>query len=157
MSDMDRLLRIIKREDDPETAAPDPGEETPRAPLVTLQGERMKPREQAVAALRFSVERARTGAGEVSRREGSVVHGLMNAKPPSVAEQREYAASRAWVPPGHAGGWAEKLGVLYHAVIGRPGVALGNTISALAARPLRFAIAAFLLGALALIVFIWLG
>lgn len=155
MADMDRLLRIIHREDEPPATGPDA--EAPAPPLVTLQGERMKPGEQAVAALRFGVQRARTQTTDVSRREGSVVHGLVNAKPPSVAEQREYAASRAWVPPGHEGGWAERSGAVYHALIGKPGVALGNTISALCARPLRFAIAAFLAGTLILIAFISLG
>jgi hypothetical protein len=154
MPDRDRLLRLAKDETPDATES---GTETAPVPLVTLQGEHMKPREQAAAALRFSVERARARTTDVSRREGSVVHGLVNAKPPSVAEQSAYATSRAWVPPGHQGGWAERSGVAYHAMIGRPGVALGNTISALCARPLRFAIAAFLLGTLVLIAYIWLG
>ena len=150
MSDRDRLLRIIRREDEP-AAEPDETGESPTTPLVTLQGERMKPREQAVAAVRFSVERARTGTG----REGGVVHGLRNAKPPSVAEHAEYAASRAWVPPGCEGGLAERAGVLYHALIGRPGVALGNTISALCARPLRFTIAVLIV--LVIVLVAWLA
>ena len=157
------LLAVLRgdgtAEDAPEAPeAPQAATEDPRppAPLI-LRGGKMTPQQQVWAAFSHAVLAARHHARAQSRREGGLVNGLMNGKPPSFREQSEYAASRAWVPPGHEGGLAERAGVLYHAVIGKPGVALGNTISAVFARPLRLAIAAFLLGTFMLFVFIWLG
>ena len=146
MSDRDRLLRIIRREDEPETT--DETGESPRPPLVTLQGERMKPREQAAAALRFRGRRSRTAVAKRARNPAGVIHGLKHAKPPSFQEQCDYAASRR-PPAGRESTVAERGEMVFHALIGRPGVAAGGAISGLTARPSRAARAfafAFLVG-----------
>ena len=142
-------------EDVPDDAQSEPEEVTPEPAAsrgaVTLRGGKLTTREQSAAALRLAVHVAMARWRELARREGGMVSGLLAAKPPSVTEECGYATDRSWVPAGHDGGWAERLGVLYHALIGRPGVAAGNTVSALCARPLRFFIAVAVLGALALI------
>lgn len=159
MSDLPALLRIARGEDDQPAAEPEhtepPAPEVPRAAPPSLPAilpeSQVTARDAAREALFIAWRAALLRFREMSRAEGGMLHGLLNAKPPSVAEQCRYAQSRAWVPIGHDGGIAEMAGTVYHAVIGRPGVALGNSIAALAARPLRFAIAAFLV-ILALIV-----
>lgn len=144
MSEPGVILRLHRGDDDdgafPDAEAP---AEAPRdtaagGALVTLSGGQMALPEQAKAALAHAWRIARRRTKDLSEREGGIVHGLLNAKPPSVGEQHAYSASRAWVPPGHDNGIAERAGVIYHLLVGRPGVALGNTISALASRPLRF-------------------
>jgi hypothetical protein len=73
-------------------------------------------------------------------RDGNgVIAGLRAEKPPSLDEQTAYRESRAWVPTGHEGGVADRAGVFYLETIGTVGPAIGNTISCLTARPLRFA------------------
>jgi len=159
MSDLPVLLRMIRGEDDqpaaePERAEPEapevPGAEPPSLPAI-LPESQVTAKDAAREAMSIAWKAALLRFREMSRTEDGMLHGLLNAKPPSVAEQCKYAQSRAWVPIGHDGGIAETAGTVYHAVIGRPGVALGNSIAALAARPLRFAIAVFLV-TLALIV-----
>jgi hypothetical protein len=149
-----RPLSLVPRsgedEDVPETAVP-----APQAALVPLSGGRMGVRDQVTAAAVHGFRTAWRRARDLSRREGGLVHGLLSGKPPSVTEQCEYAKSRAWVPPGHDGGLAERLGIVYHAVIGRPGVTAGNLVSAVCARPLRFFLVLFTV--LAVVVSIWLS
>lgn len=129
---------------EPEQTAPAPqAEPEPEDPpagvvAVTLHGDRMPIRSQAGAAAGHAFRAARLRARDMARRPGGPVNALLEGKPPSVAEQGDYARSRAWVPPGHQGGLADRLGVIYHLLIGRPGVALGNSVSAVASRPLRF-------------------
>jgi hypothetical protein len=128
---------------------PAPGNQPAARPLA---GAPMTIREQTTAVLacafRASVARMR----DLSRREGGPLHALLSGKPPSVIEQCEYARSREWVPEGHNGGFADRLGVLYHVVLGRPGVAAGNTVSAIFARPLRLALVVFTIGVVVLVV-----
>jgi hypothetical protein len=65
---------------------------------------------------------------------------MWHGKPESLSEHRAYMKSRAWVPPGMDGG-AEKAmtgaGLFYHLLIGRPLLAVANTVAAAAVRPLR--------------------
>ena len=154
------ILRLFRGDDDdggvPEAEAPAaaPRDTAAGGALVTLSGGQMALPDQAKAAFAHAWRVALRRTKDLSEREGGIVHGLINAKPPSVGEQHAYSASRAWVPPGHDNGIAEKAGVLYHLLIGRPGVALGNTISALAARPLRFFLAMLVIAILIIVVFL---
>jgi hypothetical protein len=152
-------LRLVPRdpgnEEDAETpAAPVPAP-VPETAALSMSGSRVSVRDQASAAVMHGFRTAWRRARDLARREGGLVNGLLAGKPSSVLEQCEYARSRAWVPPGHDGGLAERLGVIYHALIGRPGVAAGNLISAVTARPLRFFLVLFTVGAVALA--IWLS
>ena len=164
MNDQPLPLRLLRRDDDgdlepQEAPVPVPVSaqvaEISTGPLVTLQGGQMAWHEDARAAISHGFAVARLRARTLSKREGGVVNGLLNAKPPSVAEQCQYAQSRAWVPPGHDGGFAEKAGVIYHVLIGRPGVALGDLIAGITSRPLRFALA--VLTILVIVLVAWLA
>jgi hypothetical protein len=103
-----------------------------------------------VVAHAFTVARRR--ARDTAGREGGWVNALLAGKPPSVAEQREYLRTRAWLPPGHESGIADHAGRWYHRLIGVPGVAAGNAISALCARPFRFFCALIVLAAMAALI-----
>ena len=153
MGDLASVLRLARGDDHEPETAPDPEP----AVLPVLRGTQVSLGDQAKAAAAVALASARRHVAEMSRREGGVVNGLLNAKPPSVQEQCDYAKSRAWVPAAHDGGIAETLGVAYHALIGRPGVALGNLIAGISARPLRFLIAAFLVAVIAVTFVIWLA
>lgn len=146
-----QLLRAAPAsEDEPDAElAPEPAP-SPGLPALT-QGGQMAWREQAGAAVVHAFRVAWLRARTLSGREGGMVHGLLSARPPSVLEQHEYAKSRAWVPPGHDGGIAEKAGVLYHALIGRPGVAFFDLGAALVSRPLRFFLFLLVAGLITLI------
>jgi len=102
----------------------------------------MSPSGHYRAALAHAFRAARHRARALAERDGSLPAGLVNGKPPSLAEQHEYAKARHWVPAGHDGGLLEGMGVVYHAVVGRPGVAAFNAAAAIVSRPLRFVIAA---------------
>lgn len=134
------LLRQEREEPPDEAPAPGPAPETRQeAPAA--------PEPQALAVIPHAFRTARRRAEALAEREGGWVNGLLAGKPPSVAEQREYLRVRAWLPPGHEGGIADRAGVVYHRVVGIPGVALGNWVSATCARPFRFCwtLAAFIL------------
>jgi len=73
---------------------------------------------------------------------GGIVAAMLDGKQPSIREECDYAKSRAWVPEGHAGGTSEAMGDVFHAVVGRPGVTIGNAVSYVSHRPLRFCVAA---------------
>jgi hypothetical protein len=153
MGDLSTLLRVVRTE--PATAG-DTGDEKPasaqEAPvqdvpaparnLITLHGDRMGFGDQAKAAAGHAWRIAKRRAKDAREREGSVVAGLARAKLPSIEEQCQYARSRAWVPPGHEDGIAAAMGVVFHALIGRPGVAAANLAGALCARPFRACTAA---------------
>lgn len=109
---------------------------------------------QCVAVARHAFRVARRRGKDLAEKDGGWVNGLLAAKPPSVTEQREYLRTRAWLPPGHEGGVADKAGAWYQRLVGIPGVAFGNWISATAARPFRFAWTAVIFAAL--IALIWL-
>ena len=132
----------------PETAA------QPAAPVAVKEAAAMPVLAQRAAVARHAFTMARKRGAEMSRREGGWVNAVLSAHPPSVHEQREYLRTRAWLPPGHEGGIADKAGTVYQRLIGVPGVAFGNWISATAARPFRFAWTAVIFAAL--IALIWL-
>lgn len=111
----------------------------PAPPPEARQEVPAAPEPQALAVIPHAFRVASRRAKALAEREGGWVNGLLAGKPPSVAEQREYLRTRAWLPPGHEGGIADRAGAVYHRVIGIPGVALGNWISATCARPFRFA------------------
>jgi hypothetical protein len=120
----------------PVADAPEPG-----GKLLMLRGGQMGAADQAreVAAHAFRVARMRFR--EARKRPGGLIHGLLAAKPRSVQEQCDYAKGRAWVPAGHDGGRVEGAGVVFHAVVGRPGTAIGNLISGITGSPLCFCLA----------------
>lgn len=160
MSDIQRLLSVIRGEDAPEPEeAPDATAGEPeRVHAVTTPAlATMGWQDQMRAAMGHSWRTARYRSKALSEREGGMVHGLLSAQPPSVRGQCEYAKSRAWVPPGHEGGMADRAGMIYHLLIGRPGVALGNTISGLCARPFRFAAALLIVIVCMAVLAVWLG
>ena len=126
----------------------------PAAPLAVKEAAAMPVLAQCVAVARHAFRVARRRGAEMSRREGGWVNAVLSAHPPSVHEQREYLRTRAWLPPGHEGGVADKAGAWYQRLVGIPGVAFGNWISATAARPFRFAWTAVIFAAL--IALIWL-
>lgn len=114
-------------------------------------------REQIQTSVVHAFRLARRRSRDLAAREGGMVAGLLSAKPPSIREQDEYAKSRNWVPPGHDGGTLEGMGVIYHALAGRPGVAIHDALSAMWSRPFRFCVTAGIAFTLGLIVLIALG
>ena len=109
MGDLPVLLRMIRGEDDepaaePERAEPEapevPGAAPPSLPAI-LPESQVTAKDAAREALSVAWRAALLRFREMSRAEGGMLHGLLNAKPPSVAEQCKYAQSRAWVPLGH--------------------------------------------------------
>ena len=126
----------------------------PAAPVAVKEAAAMPVLAQCAAVARHAFTMARKRGAEMSRREGGWVNAVLSAHPPSVHEQREYLRTRAWLPPGHEGGVADKAGAWYQRLVGIPGVAFGNWISATAARPFRFAWTAVIFAAL--IALIWL-
>jgi hypothetical protein len=133
------------------------GPATAPAPLVLLEGDRMGQGDQMLAALAHAFRVARRRARDLSEREGGLVRGLAGGQAPSVREQHAYAAGRTWVPPGHDGGLLEGMGAIYHWLVGRPGVALGQAIAAVSARPLRWCIGAVISLACAVIALLAAG
>jgi hypothetical protein len=109
--------------------------------LMPIQGAQTSWLEQSNYAILHSLRMAWKRTQDFSRREGNVIHGLLRAKPESLAEHSAYVSSRAWVPPAHEGGIAERAGVAYGRTIAPPAIALFNAGSAIAARPLRGTIA----------------
>lgn len=146
-------LRTVTDDDEQEIPAPsaaagppaDGAEPLPaQAPLVLLEGGRMGWRDQCVAAVAHSLRVARHRSRELAEREGGLARSALAGKSPSVAEQNDYARSRAWVPPGHDGGILEGMGVIYHALAGRPGVACAQAWGWLWSRPFHSVAAACL-------------
>jgi hypothetical protein len=147
------LRRAPEPVQDPETPQAAPAES---APAITVQPAAPAPAEGAqmstllhcriVLAHAFTVARRR--AKEAAEREGGWLNALLAAKPPSVNEQRDYLRTRGWLPAGHEGGIADVAGRWYHRLVGIPGVAAGNAVSALCARPFRFFCALIVFGAL---------
>jgi len=133
-------LRVAHRPDDesPATPAEPATPATEPRPLVRLSGGQLSLKEQSAAAFAHAFRMAAARLRDLARREGGPVNALIEGKPPSLREECDYATSRAWVPPGHNGGVFEWLGVIHHLLIGRPGVAFGNSISAICHKPLRF-------------------
>jgi hypothetical protein len=120
---------------------PEPVTETTAPAAVALRGAEMTVLDQSRAAIAHAWRVARRHSKDLADREGGMIHGLLRSQPPSPWGQHLYAASRAWVPPGHDNGIAEKAGVLYHLFIGRPGVTIFDALAGIFARPMRFAIA----------------
>lgn len=126
----------------PAVQAPADGKPEPGGSLIMLQGGQMTSAEQVREAIAHAIRVALLRFREARKHPGGLIHGLLAAKPRSVLEQCEYAQGRAWVPAGKDGGLSEGLGVVFHAVIGRPGTAIGNIISGLCGSPLRSCAAA---------------
>jgi hypothetical protein len=168
MSDPVRLLRAVRfapeaepEEHDaqptpPPPEQPDAGAGQAGGPVATLSGGQVTLLDQAGAAISHALRSARLRIGEMSEQDGGMIHGIVHGQPPSLKDQTRYLRGRGWVPPGHDGGWSERLGVLYHLLIGVPGVAAGNAFSALCARPLRLLSALLLLLLIVIIAAVWL-
>jgi len=142
---------LLRREEPPAEPAPQQApavpEPQPEAALAPQEGGSMGALEQCVATVRHAFRVARRRGKDLAERDGGWVNGLLAAKPPSVNEQRAYLANRGWLPPGHEGGIADKAGVWYQRLIGIPGVAFGNAVSATFARPFRLCVALVVLAA----------
>jgi hypothetical protein len=134
------LLTLRLREDRGEEEAPQPVPVTvaePEAAVASPDGEVSK-HMPLFAVIRHTFRVARRRAKDISDREGGWVNGALAGKPPSVNEQRDYRANRRWLEPGHENGIADRFGDGYHVAIGIPGVAVGDFVSWLFARPFRF-------------------
>ena len=81
---------------------------------------------------------ARRKASEPSQQEGHWVRDGLAGRPVSVDQQRAHLANRGWLDPGHENGLADRIGEAFLVAVGIPGVAIGNFVSWLCARPLRF-------------------
>jgi hypothetical protein len=141
-------LRIVPQVSEADTAelpvqlpAPDETPETSRnVPVPRLQRAPMT-RQHASTAIVFLCREVRARIRYWRDLDGGMINGLLSAKPPSVMEQAEYARAKTWVPDGHDGLVSERAGVIYHATLGRFGVAAGDAWSAVHARPFRWSVA----------------
>lgn len=166
MGDLPIPLRVLGHTEPADRAAPPPeptqeqapgvaGASTQPIPVVVLAGTQMRGWQQLAALAAHGGRATASRWRELRERDGGLVHGLLHARPPSVAEQCGYARDRAWLPAGHEGGIADMAGTVYHILIGRPGVAAGDLIAGICARPLRFAIACAVVLATAVPALIW--
>lgn len=80
----------------------------------------------------------RRKAKDTSQQDGHWLRDGLAGRPPSVDQQRGHLANRGWLDPGHEGGIADRLGEAFVVAVGIPGVAAGNFVSWVCARPLRF-------------------
>jgi hypothetical protein len=126
--------------DDPDVAELDDEPEPTRLPTLATGGQ-MSWRQQSTTAVFVGIRAGLLRVREMRNTPGGMIHGLMAAAPPSVDEECAEARNRAWVPAGSEDGIAEGMGVVFHVIVGRPGVAVGDTISAIAHKPLRFVLA----------------
>lgn len=94
---------------------------------------------QVTEAFSFAVREGKRRWREEQRRDGKFIH-RMKTEPRSIQDVCDYADSRAWVPPGHDGGIAEKSGVAYFAIIGKPMVTYHRVRMWEYERPLRWLI-----------------
>lgn len=161
--DLGLLLRGDFRSDEPEqddeAPAPPPAAAAPHvdeapshaspagegaAPRMDfrLSGDRMSGARRAweVAHHLFRVGRRRYT--DAKAQPGGMVGAALRWQGPSVEDQSAYAKGRAWVPRGFAGGQLEAMGVIFHAIIGRPAVAIGNAVKWLGGWPLHATITA---------------
>jgi hypothetical protein len=120
----------------PDTAGTDPGAGTASARPVPRRRKRRSFRERA-------------GTSTAARRAALTrkTEGLRQYRPPSIAQQTEYAKSRSWIREGHdPDRWAGKLGEFQARTAGMLLVILGNAIAGLGKRNIRqhLAIAAIL-------------
>lgn len=106
------------------------------------------------------VKRAGTAALEAVRElwlhPDRLLYVMWHGKPESMAEHRAYMKSRAWVPPGMDGKPGKAVigaGLFYHLIIGRPLLAVANTVGGAAVRPLRL----LCLAVLAVVLFVLLA
>lgn len=134
-------------DDNPASPEPDP-DATTELPAIPASGQVTYAR-QARSAMQHAWRAARRRAADESDRDGSWLQKRM-AEQHSINGVRDYATSRAWVPPGDDGGVFEKLGVLYFALIGRRKVAYHLLQAYKYERPARWAIWVTVRGALAL-------
>jgi hypothetical protein len=123
-------------------AVPEPPQETggvpgpaPQPEPAAQQGAQMTLPAQLWATVRFAFRAARLHGKDIAAAEGGWVNAALNGKPPSVNEQRSYLANRRWLEPGHEGGIADFLGEGYHVTYGIVGVAAGDFVSWLFAKP----------------------
>lgn len=164
---MAQLQRFMRRDEDYVVPAIDDTAELPAiAPEdddtatlrpVVMADPRMSYGRQSAEALRHAWQASRRRAREEHEREGSWLHRIATepvtlkgtyvyghqddpAPAGEIHGTCDYAQARGWVPPGHDGGIAEKAGVLYFALIGRPKVAYHRVQIWKAERPLRWAI-----------------
>ena len=80
----------------------------------------------------------RRKARDTSQQDGHWVRDGLAGRPCSVDQQRAHLANRGWLDPGHENGIADRAGEAFLVAVGIPGVAAGNLVSWLCARPLRF-------------------
>jgi hypothetical protein len=115
-----------------------------RAPAEPAQPSRQEL--PAAAKVLAALAAMRTRAGRqfrvLRKKEGGLIHGLLHAKPRSVAEQIAYAKDRKWLPADCDDGRFDRAGAWYHRWIGVPGVALAAAYAAVFSQPFFLAYAA---------------
>lgn len=130
----------------PPLAAAPPLDETPRKadaapggtrPRMRLSGDRMSGARRAWATAQHLYRVGRRRFNDARAQEGGIVGSALRWQGPSVEDQSAYATGRAWVPRGFAAGTLEAMGVIFHAALGRPAVAIGNGIKWVFCRPIH--------------------
>jgi len=149
------FLRPPGQEPPPEPALDDTTD-IPPIPAAPAPAGHVTYGRQVAEALRFAVRQGRLRWRQEQRRDGKFIHPL-RTEPCSIQDVCDYADSRAWVPPGHDGGIAEKSGVAYFAVIGKPMVTYHRVRIWEYERPLRWLIWLAIRFAAAMAVLAWLG
>jgi hypothetical protein len=138
-------------EEDQEMPVP---QSAPQAALAPLPGGQVSARDQVAAAVGHGFRQAWRQYRAMARRDGGLIKGLRAAKPPSIDEHFEYGTSRVWVPSGHQGGSADRLGVFHNRTVGALLVLGGLWLIATGHKPLRCYLTFTVLYALA-VIFLW--
>jgi hypothetical protein len=125
----------------PPRAEAAPEGEVPRIGM-RLSGDHMGAWQRAWQTARHLFQVGRRRYQDARATEGGMVGSALRWHGPSIEDQSAYARSRAWTPPGHAGGLVEAMGVIFHTAIGRPAAAIGNAIKWLGCWPLHFTVTA---------------
>ena len=126
----------------PGTAPPAEPAMPPLADLVAPQEGPMTGREQMITAIRHAFTQARRNWQAARKHEGGLINGLEHWEPPSVAGQIRYRDMRAWVPPGHQDGMADRWGTRYHTWISIPAATVLVFALWVVVRPFRACVAA---------------
>jgi hypothetical protein len=113
----------------PQAARQEAAPAQPAAPAVPA------PKPGLGAAMAHGFRSARRG---MARRDGHWVTEALGGHAPSVNDQRAYLANRGWLPPGHEGGIADRIGEAYQVAVAIPGVAAGLAWAWLVSRQFRF-------------------
>lgn len=112
---------------------------------------------QAGAAIQQAIRVAQFRIRQARDRDGSLPAALYKGQAPSLEQHHGYVRSKAWVPPGHEGGVADRFGTLFGNTAGAAGVAAGNVISGVSHKPFRATVAFLAVYVLAVICLVFAG